>query len=63
MIDTLAEHETVAVQTVVEDHLGRRPSRAELTAARRAAHLLERGGGATISGVAVASGISRSRTG
>ena len=40
LVDALAEHETVAVQTVVENHLGRRPSRSELTAAQRAAHLL-----------------------
>jgi hypothetical protein len=40
LIDALAEHETVAVQTVVESLLGRRPSRSELTAAQRAAHLL-----------------------
>ena len=61
LVDALAEDETVAVQTVVENHLGRRPSRSELTAAQRAAHLLARRGGATIGHVAVRSGIHRSR--
>jgi hypothetical protein len=61
LVDALAEHETVAVRTVAENHLRRRPSRSELTAAPRAAHLLVRRGGATIGHVAVRSGISRSR--
>ena len=61
MVNALAEHETVAVQTVVENHLGRRPTRSELTAAQRAAHLLAQRGGATIDHVALPSGMSRSR--
>ena len=61
MIDALAEHDTVAVQTVVENHLGRRPNRSEQIAAQRAAHLLARRGGATIVHVTARSGSNRTR--
>jgi hypothetical protein len=48
LVNALAEHATVVVQAMVENHLGRRPNRSELTAGQRAAHLLARRGGATI---------------
>ena len=38
--DALAEQETGAVQAVVENHRGRRPSRSEVIAAQRLAHLV-----------------------
>lgn len=40
LVTALAEQETVAVLAVVENHLGRRPTRSELHAAQRLAHLL-----------------------
>jgi hypothetical protein len=48
LVTALAEQETVAVQAVVENHLGRRPTRSELHAAQRSAHLLAQRGGGTI---------------
>lgn len=48
LVDALAEHPAVAVQTVVENHLERRASRTELSAARRAAHTLGRRGDAVL---------------
>jgi hypothetical protein len=51
LVTALAEQETVAVQAVVENHLGRRPTRSELHAAQRSAHLLAQRGGGTISHV------------
>jgi hypothetical protein len=38
--DALDHHRAVGVRAAVADHLGRAPTRAELTAARRAAHSL-----------------------
>jgi hypothetical protein len=38
--DALDEHLAIGVRAAVADHLGRAPTRAELTAARRAAHSL-----------------------
>jgi hypothetical protein len=40
LTDALDEHLAVGVRATVADHLGRAPSRTELTAARRAAHSL-----------------------
>jgi hypothetical protein len=48
LVTALAEQETVAVQAVVENHLGRRPTRSELHAAQRSAHPLAQRGGGTI---------------
>lgn len=61
LVDALAEREKVAVQAVVEQHLGRPASRAELNAAQRAAHLLAGRGGAAISYVTAPAGLRRSR--
>ena len=61
LVTALAEEETVAVQAVVENYLGCRPSRSELTAAQRSAHLLARRGGGTISHVAIHPGMHPSR--
>ena len=61
LVTALAEQETVAVQAVVENHLGRRPSRSELTAAQRSTHLLARRGGGIISHVAIRPGVHPSR--
>jgi hypothetical protein len=44
IVDALADRDAVGLRAVVEGHLGRRATRAEITAGRRAAHLLERGG-------------------
>jgi hypothetical protein len=59
LVDALAEQETVAVQAVVENHLGRRPSGSELHAAQRLAHLLAQRGGGTISHVATGPACTR----
>jgi hypothetical protein len=40
LVDALDQHLAVGVRAAVADHLGRAPTRAELTAARRAAHSL-----------------------
>ena len=40
LADALDKHLAIGVRAAVADHLGRAPSRAELTAARRAAHSL-----------------------
>jgi hypothetical protein len=61
LVTALAEQETVAVQAVVENHLGRRPTRSELHAAQRSAHLLAQRGGGTISHVAIRPGMHPSR--
>ena len=61
LITALAKQETVAVQAVVENHLGRRPTRSELHAAQRSAHLLAQRGGGTISHVAIRPGMHPSR--
>jgi hypothetical protein len=44
LMEALAEHKAVGVRAVVVSHLGREATRAEIEAARRAAHLLERRG-------------------
>jgi hypothetical protein len=44
----LAEHEAISVRRTVISHLRRMPTRAEITAARRAAHRLAANGRATI---------------
>ena len=44
----LAEHEAISVRGTVINHLRRTPTRAEITAARRAAHRLAANGRATI---------------
>ena len=44
----LAEHEAISVRRTVISHLRRTPTRAEITAARRAAHRLAANGRATI---------------
>jgi hypothetical protein len=41
LVDALHNEPAIAVRTVVADHLNREPTRAELTAARRAAHHLK----------------------
>ena len=61
LITALAKQETVAVQAVVENHLGRRPTRSELHAAQRSAHLLAQRGGDTISHVAIRPACTPSR--
>ena len=61
LVTALAEQETVAVQPVVENHLGRRPTRSELHAAQRSAHLLAQRGGGTISHVGIRPGMHPSR--
>src|SRR6185436_13709787 len=40
LVDALDQHLAIGVRAAVADHLGRSPTRAELTAARRAAHSL-----------------------
>jgi hypothetical protein len=40
LADALDQHLAIGVRAAVADHLGRSPTRAELTAARRAAHSL-----------------------
>jgi hypothetical protein len=44
----LAEHEAISVRGTVISHLRRTPTRAEITAARRAVHRLDANGRATI---------------
>lgn len=61
LVDALVEHPTVAVQTVVENHLGRRPSRSEQSAARRAAHTLAGRGDAVLHHLTVKTGAGRTR--
>ena len=61
LIDALAQHETVVVQAVVEEHLGRQATRAERSAAQRAAHRLARDGGGAISYVHAPAGNGRVR--
>jgi hypothetical protein len=41
LMEALADHKAVGVRAVVVTHLSREPTRSELEAARRAAHLLE----------------------
>jgi hypothetical protein len=48
LASALAEHEAISVRGTVIDHLRRTPTRAEITAARRAAHRLAANGRATI---------------
>jgi hypothetical protein len=48
LASALAEHEAISVRGTVISHLRRTPSRAEITAARRAAHGLAADGRATI---------------
>ena len=49
----------VGVRAVVEAHLGREATRSERESSRRAAHLLERSGGAKVVHVAVPPSIHR----
>lgn len=51
--DALANHEAIGVAVTVEQHLGRRPTRSELSAARRAAHSYASAGRAHITQVSV----------
>jgi hypothetical protein len=48
LASALAEHEAISVRGTVISHLRRAPTRAEITAARRAAHRLDANGRATI---------------
>jgi hypothetical protein len=48
LASALAEHEAISVRGTVINHLRRTPTRAEITAARRAAHRLAANGRATI---------------
>jgi hypothetical protein len=48
LASALAEHEAISVRGTVISHLRRTPTRAEITAARRAAHRLAADGRATI---------------
>jgi hypothetical protein len=48
LASALAEHEAISVRGTVIDHLRRTPTRAEITAARRAVHRLAANGRATI---------------
>ena len=48
LASALAEHEAISVRGTVINHLRRMPTRAEITAARRAAHRLAANGRATI---------------
>ena len=48
LIDALAQQETVVVETVVAENLGRQATRAERNASQRAAHRLARDGGVRI---------------
>jgi hypothetical protein len=48
LADALDQHLAIGVRAVVADHLGRAPIRAELTAARRAAHGLAALGSARV---------------
>ena len=61
LVDALAQHETVAVQTAVEEHLGRQPTRTERSASRRAAHRLARAGGVVITYLSASAGTGRAR--
>ena len=56
----LAEHKAVGVRAAVVSHLGREATRAEIEAARRAAHLLERRGQVKVVHVAVPAGLDHS---
>lgn len=58
-MDALEQYEVVGLQAVVEGQLGRRGSRAELTAARRAAHLLAGSGQVRLARVRVPAGRGR----
>jgi hypothetical protein len=53
-----AKHKAVGVRAVVVSHLGREATRAELEAARRAAHLLGRRGQLKVVRVAVPAGLN-----
>jgi hypothetical protein len=48
LADALDQHLAIGVRAAVADHLGRAPTRAELTAARRAAHSLAASGRARL---------------
>jgi hypothetical protein len=48
LVDALDRNLAVGVRAAVADHLGRAPTRAELTAARRAAHVLAASGRARV---------------
>jgi Homeodomain-like domain-containing protein len=48
LTDALDQHLAIGVRAAVVDHLGRAPTRAELTAARRAAHSLAAAGRARL---------------
>jgi hypothetical protein len=48
LADALEQHLAMGVRAAVADHLGRAPSRAELNAARRAAHSLAASGYARV---------------
>ena len=61
LIDALAQHETVVVQTVVEVNLGRQATRAERSASQRAAHRLARDSGVAIRYVRAPAGVGRAR--
>ena len=61
LVDALAQQETVAVQTVVEEHLGRQATRAERSASQRAAHRLARDGGVAITYLSASAGTGRVR--
>ena len=61
LVDALAQHETVVVQAVVEEHLGRQATRAERSASQRAAHRLARDGGVAIRYVHASAGVGRAR--
>ena len=61
LIDALAEQETVVVETVVAENLGRQATRAERNASQRAAHRLARDGGVRITSVHAPAGTGRAR--
>lgn len=61
LIDALREHETAIVQVVVDEHLGRRATRAERTASQRAALRLARNGGVVLTYTQAPAGIGQTR--
>ena len=58
LMEALAEHTAVGVRAVVVSHLGREATRAEIEAARRAAHRLELRGQLKTVQVAVPAGLN-----
>lgn len=61
--DALANHEAIGVAVTVQQHLGRQPTRSELSACRRAAHSYAEAGRAHITQVSVSAPTAGGRGG